>query len=72
MTHAASEERAGEGSRDFLAADLAEFGIGAGVLVPPFVVYNPPRTARNDQAAAAAMRELRPLLSKLARRHRMI
>jgi len=72
MTYAASEERAGEGSRDFLAADLAEFGIGAGVLVPPFVVYIPPRTARTDQAAAAAMRELRPLLSKLARRRRVI
>ncbi|HDR9032663.1 TPA: hypothetical protein QDB07_000099 [Burkholderia vietnamiensis] len=72
MTHAASEERASEGSRDFLAADLAEFGIGAGVLVPPFVVYNPPRTARTDQAAAAAMRELRPLLSQMARRRRVI
>ncbi|KVX62745.1 hypothetical protein [Burkholderia stagnalis] len=68
MTHATSEERADEGSRDFLAADLAEFGIGAGVLVPPFVVYDPPRTARTDQAAAAAMRELRPLLLKMARR----
>ncbi|MBU9511753.1 hypothetical protein [Burkholderia multivorans] len=67
MISAAREERAGGGSRDFLAADLAEFGIGAGVLVPPFVVYNPPRTARTDQANAAAMRELRPLLAQMAR-----
>ncbi|PRH10750.1 hypothetical protein C6T60_02165 [Burkholderia multivorans] len=72
MISAAREERAGDGSRDFLAADLAEFGIGAGVLVPPFVVYNPPRTARTDQANTAAMRELRPLLAQMARRRWVI
>ncbi|WP_175805375.1 MULTISPECIES: hypothetical protein [Burkholderia cepacia complex] len=55
-------------TRDFLAADLAEFGIGAGVLVPPFVVYSPPRTHCSDHAAARAMHELRPLLAKLKRR----
>lgn len=65
---AAIEEADSATARDFLAADLAEFGIGAGVLVPPFVVYNPPRTHRSDHAAARAMHELRPLLAKLKRR----
>lgn len=72
MTNAARAEGNGEGTRDFLAADLAEFGIGAGVMVPPFVVYNPPRTTRADRAAAIAMHALRPLLTEMAKRRRVI
>lgn len=63
-----SNERGGAERREALFEDLAELGIGAGVCVPTFVVYTPPRTARGDQAAAHAMKELRPLLAKLARR----
>ena len=59
-------------SRGELIDDLAAFGVGAGVLVPPFVVYAPPRTAHADRAAARALDELRPLLNKLARRRRVI
>ncbi len=64
-----NEQRPGRGE---LIEDLAAFGVGAGVMVPPFVVYTPPRTARGDRAAARALDELRPLLSKLARRRRVI
>jgi len=59
-------------SRRELVEDLAAFGVGAGVLVPPFVVYAPPRTVHADRAAARALDELRPLLDKLARRRRVI
>ena len=55
-----------------LIEDLAAFGVGAGVLIPPFVLYAPPRTAHGDRAAAHALDELRPLLNKLARRRRVI
>lgn len=58
--------------RGELIEDLAAFGVGAGVLVPPFVVYAPPRTVHSDRAAARALDELRPLLNKLARRRRVI
>lgn len=58
--------------RTELIEDLASFGVGAGVMIPPFVIYAPPRTARSDRAAARALDELRPLLSKLARRRRVI
>ncbi|MFL9888945.1 hypothetical protein PQR66_38400 [Paraburkholderia agricolaris] len=58
--------------RTELIEDLAAFGIGAGVMVPPFVLYTPPRTLRSDQAAAHALDALRPLLNKLARRRRVI
>ncbi|WP_244147207.1 hypothetical protein [Paraburkholderia bryophila] len=63
------EQRAG---RTELIEDLAAFGVGAGVMVPPFVLYAPQRTLRSDQAAAHALNALRPLLSKLARRRRVI
>jgi hypothetical protein len=55
-----------------LIEDLAAFGVGAGVMVPPFVLYAPARTARGDLAAARALDELRPLLNKMARRRRVI
>jgi hypothetical protein len=58
--------------RGELIEDLAAFGVGAGVMVPPFVLYTPPRTARGDRAAAHALNELRPLLNTLARRRRVI
>lgn len=58
--------------RGELIEDLAAFGVGAGVMVPPFVLYTPPRTANGDRAAARALDELRPLLNKLARRRRVI
>lgn len=59
-------------SRAELIEDLASFGVGAGVMVPPFVLYAPPRTVRSDRAAAHALHELRPLLGELARRRRVI
>lgn len=55
-----------------LIEDLAALGVGAGVMVAPFVLYTPPRTLRSDQAAAHALDALRPLLDKLARRRRVI
>jgi 3-deoxy-D-manno-octulosonic acid (KDO) 8-phosphate synthase len=58
--------------REELIEDLAAFGVGAGVMVAPFVLYAPPRTAHGDRAAARALDELRPLLNKLARRRRVI
>lgn len=67
-----SNERGVAERREALFEDLAELGIGAGVCVPAFVVYTPPRTARGDQAAAHAMKELRPLLAKLARRRSIL
>lgn len=64
-----NDTRPGRGA---LIEDLAAFGVGAGVMVPPFVLYAPARTARGDLAAALALDELRPLLNKMARRRRVI
>ncbi|MEK6352080.1 MAG: hypothetical protein V4796_02260 [Burkholderia cenocepacia] len=55
-------------TRELLIEDLADFGIGAGVLATAPKLSSPPRTAESDQAEEAAMRVLRPLLRDLSKR----
>ncbi|VWD11565.1 hypothetical protein [Burkholderia lata] len=55
-------------TRDLLIEDLADFGIGAGVLAAPPELTSPARTAESDLAEAAAMHVLRPLLRNLSKR----
>ncbi|UKD15437.1 hypothetical protein L3V59_21045 [Burkholderia aenigmatica] len=55
-------------TRELLIEDLADFGIGAGVLAAPHELTSPARTAESDLAEAAAMRVLRPLLRNLSKR----
>ncbi|WP_448165955.1 hypothetical protein [Burkholderia cepacia] len=55
-------------TRELLIEDLADFGIGAGVLATAPELSSPPRTAESDQAEEAAMHVLRPLLRDLSKR----
>ncbi|MDR5771499.1 MULTISPECIES: hypothetical protein [unclassified Caballeronia] len=59
-------------TRELLIEDLAVLGIGAGVLATVPKLSSPPRTVESDQAEAAAMRELRPLLRDLSKRGRYV
>ncbi|MDR5775582.1 MULTISPECIES: hypothetical protein [unclassified Caballeronia] len=59
-------------TRELLIEDLAVLGIGAGVLATAPELSSPRRTALSDQAEAAAMRILRPLLRDLSKRSRYV
>lgn len=55
-------------AREWLIADLAELGIGAGALAKPPNLSSPPRTEAADRAEQAVMEILRPMLKAMSKR----